>query len=260
MRMLLAAVMLLASAMAAAEDARKAVSIAVEPLGDRGDSVVAQVVFRFANPRAMTEAGLFLDGTVTQAGQVPRHFRVSVPRTKDKLIWINSLMRNGKAIRRSGWTFLPDRRNEAAMRHTFTEGEAQIEVRLVLDGDYGNPSRVVAESTATVRVAKTSRPFAENVEETAEEIVPEKPKGPVTLHPPWRSVSGLHVVGVDVLPPVKRVEFRVAGKRVLARNAPPYTAELDLGDTPNGVVIEAIGYDAAGRYVDADTFTVTEEE
>src|SRR5262249_4296272 len=70
----------------------------------------------------------------------------------------------------------------------------------------------------------------------------------------------LFIIDVDVKPPVKRVEFWVEGKKVMARNAPPYRAELDLGKLPKRVEVRAIGYDDKGHYVDADSFVVNEHE
>jgi VWFA-related protein len=59
---------------------------------------------------------------------------------------------------------------------------------------------------------------------------------------------------------VTRVEFWVEGKKVIARNAPPFRAELDLGRLPKRVEVKAIGFDKQGRYVDADAFIVNERE
>src|SRR5581483_6869664 len=68
------------------------------------------------------------------------------------------------------------------------------------------------------------------------------------------------IVDVEVTPPVKKVEFWVEGKKLLTRNAPPYHAELDLGNLPKRMEVKAIGYDAEGHYVDADAFVVNERE
>src|SRR6185503_14582244 len=46
----------------------------------------------------------------------------------------------------------------------------------------------------------------------------------------------------------------------MARNAPPFSAELDLGKLPKRVEVRAVGYDEKGRYVDADSFLVNERE
>ena len=85
--------------------------------------------------------------------------------------------------------------------------------------------------------------------------------GAVKIIPPRRDVApNLFIVEVEVQPPVKRVEFWVEGKKIMARNAPPYRAELDLGALPKRVEVRAVGYDAQGRYVDADAFVVNEHE
>ena len=261
MRMLIATAFLLGSVVAAAQDAPpKPVSIAVELLGDRGDGIVARVFFRFANPRAITDAGLFLEGSFTQPGQVPRSFRIAVPRKKDRFVWNSSLARNGKVVRLTRWSVLPDQRNETSMLHTFAVGPAEIDVRLVLEGDHGRPPRLIAEAAQTFTLAKTHHALAAEVEEVVEEEIPVEPAGPVTVRAPRRNESGLYLVSVDVLPPVKRVEFRVGDKRILIRHAPPYSAELDLGDSPAGVVVRAIGYEAAGRYVAADDFVMGDSD
>jgi Ca-activated chloride channel family protein len=85
--------------------------------------------------------------------------------------------------------------------------------------------------------------------------------GSVKSSSPRRDVApNLFIVEGDVQPPVKRVEFWVDDKKIMARNAPPYRAELDLGALPKRVEVRAVGYDAEGRYVDADAFVVNEHE
>lgn len=263
MRTLLALAMLLVSAVAAGQDTVKPLAIALEPLGDGEHGVVAQVFFRFANPRAVTAAGLFLEGSFSQAGDVPRNFRFAVPRKGDKFIWNNSFSRNGKIVRLSRWAVFPDGRNEMAMEHTFAEGEAEIDVRLVLEGDYGRPPQLIARANQTFTVVKTNRPFIAEEDEPAAVTKAAEPRaaGAVTIGVPQPvEESSLFLVSVDVLPPVKRVEFWVDSKRVLARNAPPYKIELDLGQPQRRVTLRAIGYDAAGQYVDADAFVVNEND
>jgi hypothetical protein len=256
MRKLLVAALLLVSAVAAAQDVPKPIAIALEPLGDDEHGVVVRVFFRFANPRAITDAGLFLEGSFTQRGRVPRNFRFAVPRKGDKMIQHSTVTRNGEIVSQESWAVLPDQRNQMATVHTFAQGEVEVDVRLVLEGDRGGASRVVGEGTETVTLAKTNVPFAgakDRVVLAAGAEVPERTGG-VTIRAPRRNASGLFLVDVDAGPSVKRVEFLVDGKKVLARNRPPYRAELDLGDA----TLRAIGYDAAGRYVDADAFVVSE--
>ena len=262
MRMLLSAALLFVSFFAAAQDAPKPLTISLEPLGDRDGDVVAQIVFRFANPREITAAGLFLEGSFTQKGQVPRHFRFAVPRKGDKLIWNDTRSRNGKILRHTRGTALPDQHNEMTTIETFAEGEAEIDVRLVLEADYGGAPTLVAGATQTFLLAKTNRPYV--VETVADDEPPEpatEAAGPVTIRGSRRDIaSTVYTISVDVLAPVKRVEFWLDDRKVLARNAAPYFAELDLADAPKGVAVRAIGFDAAGRYVDADAFVMKDDQ
>jgi hypothetical protein len=262
MRKLLAAALLLVATAALAADAPKPVAIAVEPLGDSDQGVVVRVAFRFANPREITAAGLFLEGSFAENGQLPRNFRFAVPRKDDKWVWSNTVAHNDEIIRETRWTLLPDQRNEMATIQTLEEGKTVIEVRLVLERDRGAGPLVVAEGTETIAVGKTNRPFvAESTKRkpaAPQEVLPED-AGSVALRTPRRNLaSGLYQVTADVQPPVKRVEFWVENKKILARHAPPYTTELDLGATPESVAVRAIGYDASGRYVDADAMAVAD--
>jgi hypothetical protein len=252
----LIAALLLASLTAAAQDLPKPLSIAIEPLGDRDQQVVVRVFFRFANPRAITEAGLFLEGSFTQDGQVPRNFRFAVPRKGDKVIWNKTFSHNSEVVRSSRWAVLPDQRNEMAIVRKFAEGETEIDVRLILESDDGRGPLVVAKATEKFTLTKTNHPYAADAENDEPDVAAQP--SPVSIRPPRRIPSGLFRVDVDVLPPVKRVEFRIENKRALARSTPPYTAELDLGPAPKSVAVRAIGYDAAGHYVDADAFVVND--
>jgi cyclohexyl-isocyanide hydratase len=160
MRSTLAALMLLVPAMAiAADTVKKPLSIQLELLGDRDREVVARVFFRFANPRAMTAAGLFVEGSLKQAGEIPRNFRFRVPRDRDRFIWNNSFEWNGKLVRLTQWSLLPDQRNELALGHRFLEGEAEIEARLILEGDRDNPARLIAEASEKIAFEKPIAPF-----------------------------------------------------------------------------------------------------
>src|ERR1051325_3996397 len=258
MRSLLAAALLFAAVASAQEAPPKPLSIAVEAVGDRDAGVVARVFFRFANPRAITEAGLFLEGSLSEGGRVPRNFRFPVPRKNDKFIWNNTLEHNGKLIRSTRWAVLPDKRNEMSMLHLFGEGEVEIEARLILEGDNGAAPQLVAEAHETFTLAKTNNPLP------ADAVGDDEARaatGAVTIAAPRsRLASGIFLISVDVLPPVNRVEFRVEDKKVRTRNAPPYTTELDLGDAQKRVTVRAIGYDAADHFVDADAFVINESE
>ena len=279
MRSLVAAALLLVSAIALAEE-KASIAIALEPLGDRDQTVVARLTFRFANPRAITRAEVieaWLGGDAsarmvgcedlvaalfTQKGEVARNFRFAVPRKGDRFVWNKAYMRNGKVERSEQWSVLPDQRNELVVERAFEEGDVEIDAWLVLDGDYDDPNRFIAHSTETFHVTRTNHVLPpEPVEVQVEPLPVELPPvqtTPVRIAEPQRNGELLNV-SVDVLPPVKRVEFRIDDKKVLMRNAPPYIADLDLGSRTEAVV-RAIGYDAAGRYVDADAFYIGQSD
>jgi Ca-activated chloride channel family protein len=239
MRTILAALALTAVAtLAAAEDAPKPVNVSLEALGDTDQGVVTRVSFRFPEPpEAQPGAELFLQGSFLQGGLVLRNFRYPVGE---------------------------DQKTVFSAIQTFTPGEAEIEVRLIMPVEEGAPV-IIVKANEKFTIAKTGKPYVAATEDGVEAVVAEGVVpdivGAVKIRAPRRDVApNLFIVNVDVLPPVKRVEFWVEGKKVMARNAPPYDAELDLGKLPKRVEVKAVGYDAAGRYVDADAFVVNERE
>ena len=243
MRKTIVALFLLAFAAAAfaQEPAAGPLAVAVEPLGDSDQGVVVRVAFRFVEkPETSPDAQLVLQGSFMQGGQVIRNFRYPVP---------------------------PDRPSRVTTVQTFAEGPLEVDVRLLQPWDEENdqPPLLLAKTSGAFTIARTNKPYVASAEDGAEAafaegIVPEV-VGAVRIVAPRRDVApNLFIVNVDVQPPVERVEFWVEGKKVIARNAPPYTAELDLGKLPKRVEVRAVGYDRQGRYVDADAFIVNERE
>lgn len=79
--------------------------------------------------------------------------------------------------------------------------------------------------------------------------------------PPDREVPvGLLRIACEAKPPITRVEFYVGEKRILARNRPPYTVEIDLGTMPRKQTLRALGFDKLGNFVDADAWALNEKE
>lgn len=239
MRKTLVALLLIAlSSLAVAEETAKPITITLDPLGDTDQGVAARISFRFAQPPEVPpETGLFLQGSLMQGGQVIRNFRYPIA---------------------------PNSGSTISTVQTFAEGEVEIEVRLVMPIEEGSPV-IVAKVAEKFTIAKTNKPYVASAEDGAEAMLAEgvlpEVVGAVKIRVPRRDVApNLFIVEVDVLPPVKRVEFWVEGKKVLARNAPPFNAELDLGTLPKRVEVRAVGYDAQGRYVDADAFIVNERD
>ena len=213
-------------------------TVALEPLGDSAEGVVARVSFRFTVPTdAPSGVPLELTGSISQNGQVVKRFRYPV---------------------------LPSTTSPITAIQTLQPGAAEIDVRLMVPLEEQTPV-ILAKATQTFTVAKTGTAYVAHEGDAAEAILAEgvvpEGIGAVKIVPPRRDVApNLFVVEVEVMPPVTRVEWWVEGKKILARNAPPYRAELDLGALPKRVEVRAIGYDAQGRYVDADAFVVNEHE
>ena len=79
--------------------------------------------------------------------------------------------------------------------------------------------------------------------------------------PPKKEVPvGLLRVECEVKPPVTRVEFWLEEKKILVRNRPPYTVELDLGKIPKKQTLKALGFDAQGNFLDADAWAINERD
>ncbi|HUR83621.1 MAG TPA: VWA domain-containing protein [Thermoanaerobaculia bacterium] len=234
MRKLLAALFLFAFS-AAAQD----IAVRVEPLGDTDAGVVTRVTFRFLNGLdGAPEASLSIQGSFLQDGRVIRNFRLAIPE---------------------------DRPQKISTIQTFPAGNLDVEVRLIQDNPGGEALVLQTVKSDTLLIEKTGKPYVAGDDDGAEAVLaegvaPEK-AGSVRIQTPQRDVAvNLFIVSVDVEPPVTRVEFFVEGKKVMARNNPPYRAELDLGKLPKRVEVRVVGYDKAGRYVDADAFVVNERD
>jgi len=244
MRRLLAVVALVCAALPASADTpvadenRAKLTIAVEPLGDVDQGIASRITFRFVVPEDVPQGvPLAIVGSILHDGTVVKHFRYLLQPSQGEVI---------TAVQ------------------TFPAGESQIEARLMIPLEEQAPV-IVGKTAKSFSLAPAGKPYVATEAEgadaiIAEGIVPES-SGSVKILPPRRDVApNLFIVNVEVQPPVKRVEFWVEGKKIMTRNGPPYRAELDLGALPKRVEVRAIGYDARGKYVDADAFVVNERE
>ena len=243
MRTSLAALLtlLLLSPSTFAEDSnenRAALTINLEAVGDNAEGVVTRTAFKFNVPSDVPpQIPLVIVGTISQDGKVLKNFRYQ--------------MTSGS-------------RSELTAIQTVPPGNIEIEARLMIPLEEAAPV-ILGKLTKTFAVAKTNKAYTANIEEGAESVIAEgivpEASGTVRILTPRRDVApNLFIVDVDVTPPVKKVEFWVEGKKIMTRNAPPYHAELDLGNLPKRVEVKAIGYDAQGHYIDADAFVVNERE
>ena len=231
------AVLLLVLAASAAHAQEERLSVTLDPLGDSDTGVVVRVTFRFHEPVESEDGyALVLQGSFMQDGKVVRNFRFPIEESQPK---------------------------ELTTVQTFAEGNADVDVRLLQPFDDEQAPLLIIRVSKTFPIAKTNKPYVASAGDGAEAafaegVVPDV-AGAVRILPPRRDVApNLFIVTAEVRPPVSRVEFWVEGKKVLARNMAPYSAELDLGKLPKRVEVRAIGYDKQGRYVDADAFVVNE--
>lgn len=235
---LLAALPLYAQKKPDADLNRARLTIAAEPLGDTADGVATRLTFRFTVPSDVPpQVPLVIQGSIVQGGSVLRTFRIPVS---------------------------PDEHDIVSTTQTLHDGEALIEARLMIPLEEDQPV-IVGKTSKTVTIAKTNKAYVASPSEGAEGVVAEgavpESVGAVKIRTPRRDVApNLFIVDVDVKEPVKKVEFWVEGKKFVVRNSPPYRAELDLGNLPKRVEVRAVGYDAQGRYVDADAFIVNERD
>lgn len=213
-------------------------TIAVETLGDSEQGVVVRTIFRFAIPSDVPSGvPLILQGSISQDGKVVKRFR---------------------------YPLQPSQRESVTAIQTLAAGEAEIDARLMIPLEESAPV-IFGKTTKKVALAAAGRPYVASESDGAEAILAEgvvpESVGSVKILTPRRDVSpNLFIVDVAVKPPATRVEFWVDSKKILVRNAPPYRAELDLGTVPKRVEVRAVGYDAKGRYIDADAFIVNERE
>ncbi|MFI5180893.1 MAG: VWA domain-containing protein [Thermoanaerobaculia bacterium] len=86
-------------------------------------------------------------------------------------------------------------------------------------------------------------------------------KGIVKIIAPRREVPvGLLRVEAEVAPPATRVEFWLDDKRLVVRNRPPYSVEIDLGKIPKKQTLKALAFDAQGNFLDADAWALNERD
>jgi|ERR1051325_3675887 Ca-activated chloride channel family protein len=213
-------------------------TINLQPLGDSDAGVVNRVTFRYTLPEDVPPEAIALQGSILQGGAVVKNFRFMLSPTQNE----------------SARTII-----------TVPPGETEIEARLVVAFEDLVTPIIVGKESKKFTVAKTNKTYVASADDGAEAILAEgvvpETVGAVKIRPPRRDVApNLFIVDVETAPQVKKVEFWVEGKKIMTRNAPPYHAELDLGKLPKRVEVRAVGYDAQGRYVDADAFIVNERE
>jgi Ca-activated chloride channel homolog len=244
MRRPLLVFLLLAAALAAPAQTPAAaqadiLAIDATPLGDTEEGIVTRLTFRLTLGQNVPQnVPVVLQGSISRERAVLRNFRHELP---------------------------PGRHDLFTMVQTLPAGEIEIEARVLVPLRADAAPMLLGKSVKTLTVAPTNTAYQAAESDGAEGIIAEgvvpETTGAVKILPPRRDLAPhLFIVNVEVQKPVTRVEFWVDTKKILTRNAPPYRAELDLGAIPKRVEVRAIGYDKAGRYIDADAFVVNERE
>jgi len=99
--------------------------------------------------------------------------------------------------------------------------------------------------------------IADEAAERGEADAPSAPK--IEILPPSREAPiGLLRLEARVEPPIRRVEFWLGEKLLLARTRPPYSVEIDLGNLPLKQTVRAVGYDETGKLIDEDAWAINE--
>jgi len=132
-------------------------------------------------------------------------------------------------------------------------GEATTEVSIPEVGTQFTPDMAPGEAS--------TMPAAEAVviadEAGSTKTAPGESK--LKIVPPSREAPiGLLRLDADVEPPISKVEFYLEDKLLVARTRPPYSVEIDLGEVPRKQTVRAVGYDASGRVVDEDAWSINQ--
>jgi Ca-activated chloride channel homolog len=218
--------------------APESLTLEVTPLGDSDEMVVSRLTFRLRLDQSIPPGTpLVIQGSVLQKGAVVRNFR---------------------------YALLPNQLSVASFVQSLPVGDVEIDARLLIPFESEAPM-LLGRVTHPSSVALTGKPYEASAEDGAEGILAEgivpETTGAIRILPPRRDLApNLFIVDVETKAPVQRVEFWVDEKKIFTKNAPPYRAELDLGAIPKRVEVKVVGYDRAGRYVDAETFVVNERE
>src|SRR5262249_24986802 len=134
--------------------------------------------------------------------------------------------------------------------------------------------RVVGQASTQISVPEVGTPFTPDLAPgeigtmpSAEAVVIADEAGGASpgqgaklkILPPDREAPiGLLRLDASVEPPITKVEFWLEDKLLVRRTKPPYSVEIDLGDVPRRQTVRAVGYDASGRLVDEDAWSINQ--
>jgi Ca-activated chloride channel family protein len=234
-------------------------------LGRSGDKTVVRFVLSIERsdlrgapagaPNVPKRSSFMLDGEVrTEAGSALENFRVPVD--------VDLSERSaGQPVRIAFLRPLPPGNLTIQFRLEGAAGRA-VATRAVFLTVPAMSSEFRAEEAGTDAAGLPSA-SAVVLESANRPVVPKEAaaEGLIRIVPPRREVPiGLLRVEAEVSPPVSRVEFWLDEKRILTRNRPPFSVEIDLGNIPKKQTLKALAFDAQGNFLDADAWAINERD
>lgn len=199
-------------------------------------------------PRARLEAGsetrsFILDGEVLRKGELFEHFRYrfnlldGVKEDPVPLVF-------QRALRPGLYTLVL--KVEDLERGAYYREEREIEVPAVADAGAAGDAVAAGEAPAPAGTPRRRLAEANFTLGRGDHLVQ-------LLAPPARLLTGRARFEAFVSGPgVARVEFELDGKVVLAKNRPPYSVELNLGEAPRTHTLRASAQDGQGVELAAD--------
>jgi len=187
-----------------------------------------------------------LRGAFSAAGQIVDSFRYPV----------SGSLEDGKVFRYSFLRALPPGTYHLAL--AFNDpggrqvGEGSVDLLVPEIGAAFRPEMAPAEAgtlpeAEAIVLADEAKPAAAPAEPKLKILAPDK-ETPV----------GLLRLTADAEPPITKVEFYLDDKLLVARNRPPYSVEIDLGNVPRRQTLRAVGYDDGGAVIDEDAYAINE--
>jgi Ca-activated chloride channel family protein len=186
-----------------------------------------------------------------------------------------TLLQNGETSQTFHYPVTASLANGAAFSYSFLRAikPGTYRVKLVFTDPGGG--HVLGDGEAEIEVPEVSRAFRPEMAPSdastlpdAEAIViadegagnPARSGEPlVKILPPSRETPiGLLRLEAEVSPQIRKVEFYLDDKLIVARTRPPYSVEIDLGNVPRRQTLRAVGYDESGAVLDEDAWAVNE--
>jgi len=132
-------------------------------------------------------------------------------------------------------------------------GEAVIDLLVPEVGTQFSPD--MAPTEASTLPAAEAIVIADEAERAAAGTGGEKLK---ILPPDREAPIGLLRLEAEVQPPITKVEFYLEDKLIVRRTKAPYSVEIDLGEVPRKQTVRAVGYDANGKLIDEDAWSINQ--